>query len=111
MVLDVSKDRWREVLLSGAGKQTTIFDGQNLFSIQDSGDEYVRGKPASKEGRRSPILMMAMIRSAEGSGNRARQLRFSEGQPSMRNSGYSNQTLGQSHSSRTIRKANSTERS
>lgn len=52
--IDVSQGKWRELIQSGAGDHIRIFDGQDLFSLEAGGDEYVRTKPKAKEEAPSP---------------------------------------------------------
>src|SRR5271168_1560120 len=42
IVLDVSKTQWRESTISGSGEYIRIFDGQDVVSLDQGGDEYVR---------------------------------------------------------------------
>lgn len=50
VVLDVSHSQWREASVSGSGNRIRIFDGRDLFAMEDGGDEYVRVKRKSKDG-------------------------------------------------------------
>src|SRR5579862_2196993 len=50
MVLDMSQDKWREREIGGARDRIRIFDGQDLFVMEQDQDEYVRTKgKANKE--------------------------------------------------------------
>jgi thiol-disulfide isomerase/thioredoxin len=42
LILDMSHSQWREHSISGSGRKTRIFDGSNLFLMEDGGDEFVR---------------------------------------------------------------------
>ena len=48
VIIDVSKERWREQSTGGAGL-VRIFDGQNLFLTEPEGTEYVRLKSKENE--------------------------------------------------------------
>jgi hypothetical protein len=48
IVLDMSQGQWREKSSSGSGDYIRIFDGKDLFLMEDRGDEYVRPKRRSK---------------------------------------------------------------
>src|SRR5262245_34904680 len=39
--LDVSQNRWREQVTGGLGDRIRIFDGQDLFTMESGGTEYV----------------------------------------------------------------------
>jgi thiol-disulfide isomerase/thioredoxin len=49
MVLDMSGARWREKSVSGSGNRIRMFDGTDLFSMEEGGDEFVRAAHRSKE--------------------------------------------------------------
>ncbi len=53
VILDAAPGKWRESAASGSGDRIRIFDGTNLFSMDEGGDEYVRGKHKSQRGRGS----------------------------------------------------------
>lgn len=56
IVIDVSQGRWREKSVTGSGNFIKVFDGAELFSLEEGGDEYVRVKYRSKkEGDPSPV--------------------------------------------------------
>ncbi|HME10076.1 MAG TPA: TlpA disulfide reductase family protein [Bryobacteraceae bacterium] len=49
VVLDASKGQWRETSISGSGDEITIFDGRDLVSMEEGGDEYVKTKRKAKD--------------------------------------------------------------
>ena len=49
VVLDMAKGQWRETYISGSGEQVSIFDGKDLITMEDGGDEYVRTKHKAKD--------------------------------------------------------------
>lgn len=49
VVLDLAPGKWRERVNSGSGKYVRIFDGSDLFSMEDGGTEYVRTKRKAKD--------------------------------------------------------------
>lgn len=49
VVLDGSKGQWREESISGAGEQIDIYDGTDVLSIRDGGDEFLRTKRKAKD--------------------------------------------------------------
>ena len=49
IILDMSPGQWREKSVSGSGNYIRIFDGTNLFWMEEGGDEFVRIKRHSKE--------------------------------------------------------------
>ncbi|HLW75518.1 MAG TPA: TlpA disulfide reductase family protein [Bryobacteraceae bacterium] len=46
--VDMSGGKWREVAASGSFRRVRIFDGANVFSMDEGGTEYVRIKPKPK---------------------------------------------------------------
>src|SRR5271154_1835927 len=48
VILDASRGKWREKTASGSGDRIRIFDGTDLLSMDEGGDEYVRAKHKSK---------------------------------------------------------------
>jgi thiol-disulfide isomerase/thioredoxin len=48
LIID-SRRQWRERSISGSGNQIRIFDGKDLFRMEEGGDEYVRTKRKSKD--------------------------------------------------------------
>ncbi|MGO9131045.1 MAG: TlpA family protein disulfide reductase [Bryobacteraceae bacterium] len=54
IVLDMAHGQWRERTVGGSGNMIRIFDGQNLFRMEEGGDEYVRSKRQSKEEDPAP---------------------------------------------------------
>ncbi len=53
-MVDSANGRWRERSISGAGARITIFDGKDLFELEDGGTEYLRAKRSSKEESPQP---------------------------------------------------------
>ena len=51
VILDVAEARWREVSASGTSR---IFDGKDLFVMQEGGNEYVREKLSPKDDLPQP---------------------------------------------------------
>ncbi|MBZ5642129.1 MAG: TlpA family protein disulfide reductase [Acidobacteriia bacterium] len=49
LVVDISQDKWRERSVSGSGDRIRIFDGQDLFLLEEGEDEYVRTKRKGKD--------------------------------------------------------------
>ena len=49
VVVDASPTQWREKSIAGSGTEIIIFDGKDLFSMEEGGDEYVRNKRNSKD--------------------------------------------------------------
>src|SRR5690348_6215564 len=49
VVIDVSQEQWREKSVTGSGNLIKVFDGAELFSLEEGGDEYVRVKRRSKK--------------------------------------------------------------
>jgi thiol-disulfide isomerase/thioredoxin len=56
IVLDVSQGQWRERSVTGSGNHLKIFDGKDLFWMEEGGDEFVRTKLRSKEGDPEPSI-------------------------------------------------------
>jgi thiol-disulfide isomerase/thioredoxin len=58
IVLEVSQGQWREKSVSGSGNRLRIFDGKELFWMEEGGEEYVRVKrhPKDPEPVPSPYL-------------------------------------------------------
>jgi thiol-disulfide isomerase/thioredoxin len=54
ILLDISKEQWRERSVSGSGTRIRIFDGQDLFVMEEHGDEYVRTKRNPKDEDPAP---------------------------------------------------------
>jgi peroxiredoxin len=54
VILDMAGQQWREVSVSGSGRRLKIFDGADLFSMEDKGDEYVRVKGRAKDSDPAP---------------------------------------------------------
>jgi thiol-disulfide isomerase/thioredoxin len=53
-VIDISQGQWREKSVSGSGTRVRIFDGKDLFEMEDQGDEYIRTKLQSKDADPAP---------------------------------------------------------
>jgi thiol-disulfide isomerase/thioredoxin len=49
VVLDMSGPRWRQKSVSGSGARIRIFDGEDLFSWEEGGDEFLRVKRHPKD--------------------------------------------------------------
>jgi thiol-disulfide isomerase/thioredoxin len=49
IVLDMAQGQWRERSISGSGDYIRIFDGQDLFRMEEGGDEFVRIKRRPKD--------------------------------------------------------------
>ncbi len=49
IVLDISQEKWREKSVSGSGARVRIFDGKDVFTMEEGGDEYVRLKHRAKD--------------------------------------------------------------
>ena len=49
IIVDMSRGEWREKSVSGAGNRVKIFDGQDVFTMEEDGDEFVRLKRRSKD--------------------------------------------------------------
>ncbi len=56
ILLDASKQQWREISLSGAGTRTRLFDGSSLFLLEEGDDEYMRPKLSAKEPAPEPRI-------------------------------------------------------
>jgi hypothetical protein len=54
LVLDMSGRQWREESGSGSGARVRIFDGTDLYSLEQGGDEFVRPKRRAKDGDPAP---------------------------------------------------------
>jgi thiol-disulfide isomerase/thioredoxin len=54
IVVDFSLKKWRERSVNGSEDRIRIFDGQQLFLLEPSGDEYVRTKHKAKEDDPEP---------------------------------------------------------
>ncbi len=49
LVIDVSHGKWRERSVTGSGNRIRLFDGEDLFSFEEGGDEYIRAKRNPKQ--------------------------------------------------------------
>jgi thiol-disulfide isomerase/thioredoxin len=56
VILDMAKGQWREKSSSGSGDYIRIFDGKDLFQMEEAGNEYLRPKPHSKEDESLPSV-------------------------------------------------------
>jgi thiol-disulfide isomerase/thioredoxin len=48
IVVDMSQGKWRERSVSGSGDRIRIFDGNELFTLDEGGDEFVRTRRRGK---------------------------------------------------------------
>ena len=56
MILDMSHGQWREKNISGWSTRVRIFDGQELFSFEEGGDEFMRIHHRPKDVVPTPSL-------------------------------------------------------
>jgi thiol-disulfide isomerase/thioredoxin len=49
LILDLASLRRREISVSGSGKRIRIFDGKDVLSTEEGGEEFIRLKPKAKE--------------------------------------------------------------
>jgi thiol-disulfide isomerase/thioredoxin len=49
IVVDMAQAKWREISISGSGKRIRIFDGTNLLTMEEGGDEFMRAKRRPKD--------------------------------------------------------------
>ncbi len=49
IIVDAAPGQWREESVSGSGSHIRIFDGEDLYSMDAGGDEFVRTKRRSKK--------------------------------------------------------------
>jgi thiol-disulfide isomerase/thioredoxin len=54
IVLDMSQGKWREESVNGSGDHLNIFDGKDLFRIEEGGDEFLRTKRRPKDADPAP---------------------------------------------------------
>lgn len=54
IILDGSQGQWREKFLTGSGNRIRIFDGKDLFTFEEGGDEYERAKQPLKNSTPLP---------------------------------------------------------
>src|SRR5579871_5977569 len=54
LTVDMAQGRWREQSLSGSADRIRIFDGQDVMSMDEGGDEYVREKRKAKDDEPLP---------------------------------------------------------
>lgn len=55
IVLDISRDEWRELTVSGSGNRIRVFDGHEVSSLEEGGDEYVREKRKKEDSEPAPV--------------------------------------------------------
>jgi thiol-disulfide isomerase/thioredoxin len=60
ITLDMSHEKWRERIVSGAGDHQRIYDGTDELYMEDGGDEFVRVKHKAKDGPPEPALYNSM---------------------------------------------------
>jgi hypothetical protein len=81
-VIDIFQGQWREKSVSGSGTRVRIFDGKDLFEMEDQGDEYIRTKLQSKD--EDPAAFSLRFRQSslgEGGGSAAATLRIARRGP------------------------------
>ena len=54
LILDMSQGSWREASLGGGGDRIRIFDGKDIFQLEEGGNEFVRVKRGAKDVPPSP---------------------------------------------------------
>jgi len=54
IVVDIVQGKWREVSIDGSGNRIRIFDGTDLFILDEGGDEFVRAKRHTKDEEPAP---------------------------------------------------------
>jgi len=54
LVLDMAGPKWREASDTGPGARIRVFDGQNLLTMEEGGDEFVRTKRQAKDDDPTP---------------------------------------------------------
>jgi thiol-disulfide isomerase/thioredoxin len=54
IILDLSQRQWRERSVTGSGSRVKLFDGTDLFMMEEGGDEYVRVKRRPKDPDPAP---------------------------------------------------------
>ncbi len=54
LVIDMSRDRWREQSLSGSGSFVRIYNGEDVRYMEEAGDEYILTKLKPKEDAPQP---------------------------------------------------------
>ncbi len=55
IILDMSQGQWREISISGSGNDLRLFDGENIYRMEEGGHEYVRDKHHPKEEDPLPV--------------------------------------------------------
>jgi thiol-disulfide isomerase/thioredoxin len=61
IVLDMSHGQWRELSVTGSGNRVRMFDGKDLFSMDEGGSEFVRAKRRPKEENPSPSPYSSVV--------------------------------------------------
>jgi thiol-disulfide isomerase/thioredoxin len=59
IILDMSQGQWREKSITGSGNRLEIFDGKDLFSLEEGGEEYIRLKRHAKDPDPVPLLYLS----------------------------------------------------
>ena len=54
VLIDMAGGQWRERSISGSGVTVRVFDGHDLFLMDEGGDEFVRSKRRPKEDAPTP---------------------------------------------------------
>jgi thiol-disulfide isomerase/thioredoxin len=54
VVIDVSRGHWREKSVSGSGNHIRIFDGTDIYAMEEGGDEFTRAKHSAKDDDPQP---------------------------------------------------------
>jgi thiol-disulfide isomerase/thioredoxin len=54
-ILDVSSEQWREKSVTGSGIRVKIFDGKDLFVMEEGDTEYMRKKHPAKDEDKLPM--------------------------------------------------------
>jgi len=55
VVLDMSRDKWRELKMSGSGNSIRLFDGHEVTKFEEGGGEYVREKRKTDDSDPAPV--------------------------------------------------------
>ncbi len=56
IILDMAASKWREKSVSGSGSRVRMFDGQQLYYLEEGSDEFVRLKRRAKDP--DPFLLL-----------------------------------------------------
>ena len=54
VVVDMERGKWREISISGSGKRIRIFDGTDILTMEEGGDEFMRAKRRAKNEDPAP---------------------------------------------------------